>query len=130
MAVFLDILVTGRNDEEHLQTLARVLDRLQEAGLRLKQCKCTFMEKEVMFLCHKVDETGLHLAPEKVTAIQNAPSPKNLTELKAYLGLLNYYNKFFPNLCTVLAPVHKFLRKYAKCIWGGEQEAAFAQSKK
>ncbi len=131
VAVFLDdILVTGRNDEEHLQTLAKVLDRLQEAGLRLKRSKCTFMEKEVMFLGHKVDETGLHPAPEKVLAIQNAPSPKNVTELKAYLGLLNYYNKFLSNLSTVLAPVHRLLRKDAKWNWGGEQEAAFAQSKK
>lgn len=131
VAVFLDdILVTGRNDEEHLQTLARVLERLQEAGLRLKWSKCTFLEKEVMFLGHKVDETGLHPVPEKVTAIQNAPSPKTVTELKAYLGLLNYYNKFLPNLSTVLAPVHKMLRKDAKWKWGGEQEAAFVQSKK
>ncbi|XP_060742372.1 uncharacterized protein K02A2.6-like [Tachysurus vachellii] len=130
VAVFLDdILVTGRNDGEHLQTLARVLRRLQEAGLRLKRSKCTFMEKEVMFLGHKVDGTGLHPVPEKVTAIQNAPSPKTVTELKAYLGLLNYYNKFLPNLSTVLAPVHKLLRKDSKWHWGCEQEAAFVQSK-
>lgn len=129
--VFLDdILVTGRNDAEHLQTLARVLDRLQEAGLRLKLIKYTFMKKEAMFLGHKVDETDLHPIPEKVTAIQKAPSPKNVTELKAYLGLLNYYNKFLPNLSTVLVPVHKLLWKDAKWNWGGEQEAAFAQSKK
>ncbi|KAI7796507.1 hypothetical protein IRJ41_023564, partial [Triplophysa rosa] len=115
VAVFLDdILVTGRNDEEHLQTLARVMDRLQEAGLRLKWSKCSFTEKEVLFLGHKVDKTGLLPAPEKVTAIQNAPSPKNVTELKAYLGLLNYYNTFLPNLSTVLAPVHKLLRKDSK----------------
>ncbi|CAM4511130.1 unnamed protein product [Leuciscus chuanchicus] len=125
-----DILVTGRNDEEHLQTLARVLERLQEAGLRLKRSKCSFMEKEVTFLGHKVDETGLHPVPEKVTAIQNAPSPKNVTELKAYLGLLNYYNKFLPNLSTVLAPVHQLLRKDEKWNWKEEQEVAFAQSKK
>ncbi|XP_039524968.1 uncharacterized protein K02A2.6-like [Pimephales promelas] len=130
VAVFLDdILVTGRNDEEHLQTLARVLRRLQEAGLRLKRSKCSFMEKEVTFLGHKVDETGLHPVPEKVTALQNAPAPKNVTELKAYLGLLNYYNKFLPNLSTILAPVHKLLRKDEKWNWEGEQEAAFAQSK-
>ncbi len=110
--------------------LLKVLDRLQEAGLRLKRSKCTFMEKEVMFLGHKVDETGLHPAPGKVLAIQNAPSPKNVTELKAYLGLLNYYNKFLSNLSTVLAPVHRLLRKDAKWNLGGEQEAAFAQSKK
>ncbi len=130
-AVFLDdILVTGHNDKEHLQTLARALDRLQEAGLQLKRSKCTFMENEVMFLGHKVDETGLHPAPGKVMAIQNAPSPKNVTELKAYLGLLNYYNMFLSNMSTVLAPVHKLLQKDAKWNWGGEQEAAFTQSKK
>ncbi len=83
-----------------------------------------------MFLGHKVDETGLHPAPGKVMAIQNAPSPKNVTELKAYLELLNYYNMFLSNMSTVLAPVHKLLQKDAKWNWGREQEAAFTQSKK
>lgn len=131
VAVFLDdILVTGRNGEEHLQTLALVLKRLQEAGLRLKRSKCNFMEKEVMFLGHKVDETGLHPVPEKLIAIQSAPTPRNVTQLKAYLGLLNYYNKFLPNLSTVLAPVYRLLRKNVTWNWGVDQEVSFTQSKK
>ena len=61
VAIFLDdILLTGKDDEEHLQTLVLVLKRLQEAGLRLKRTKCSFMSEEVMFLGHKVDATGLH----------------------------------------------------------------------
>ena len=56
MAIFLDdILLTGKDDEEHLQTLVLVLKRLQEAGLRLKITKCSFMSEEVMFLGHKED---------------------------------------------------------------------------
>eukprot|EP00066_Takifugu_rubripes_P012215 XP_011601481.1 PREDICTED: uncharacterized protein K02A2.6-like [Takifugu rubripes] len=67
VTIFLDdILLTGKDDREHLQTLARVLKRLQEAGLRLKRSKCLFMNEEVMFLGHKVDATGLHPVHEKL----------------------------------------------------------------
>lgn len=86
VAIFLDdILLTGADNQEHLQTLARVLKRLQEAGLRLKRSKCLFMSGEVMFLCHKVDATGLHPIHEEVRAIKEAPTPSNVTELKAYV---------------------------------------------
>ncbi|KAL6461145.1 hypothetical protein MHYP_G00311110 [Metynnis hypsauchen] len=131
VAVYLDdILVTGRNDQEHLKTLSEVLKRLEEAGLRLKRSKCSFMGKEAEFLGHKVDSTGLHPLQNKVSAIQKAPSPTNVTELKAYLGLLNYYNRFLPNLSTLLAPLHQLLRKDSKWNWQKEQEAAFEKSKK
>lgn len=130
VTIFLDdILLTGKDDREHLQTLARVLKRLQEAGLRLKRTKCLFMNEEVMFLGHKVEATGLHPVHEKVQAIKEAPTPSNVTELKAYLGLLNYYNKFLPNLSTVLAPVHKLLQKETKWQWSEAQQAAFDKSK-
>ncbi|XP_038590459.1 uncharacterized protein K02A2.6-like [Micropterus salmoides] len=128
VAIFLDdILLTGKDDQEHLQTLSTVLKRLQDAGLRLKRTKCSFMVEEVMFLGHKVDATGLHPVNEKVQAIQEAPTPSN--ELKAYLGLLNYYNKFLKNLSTVLAPLHKLLKKETKWQWGEAQQASFEKSK-
>ena len=130
VAIFLDdILLTGKDDQEHLQTLSKVLQRLKEAGLRLKRSKCSFMSDEVMFLGHKVDSAGLHPVHEKVQAIKEAPTPSNVTELKAYLGLLNYYNKFLPSLSTVLAPVHKLLQKDTKWQWGEAQKAAFEKSK-
>ncbi|XP_061567238.1 uncharacterized protein K02A2.6-like [Cololabis saira] len=130
VAVFLDdILLTGRNDQEHLQTLEEVLKRLDQAGLRLRRNKCMFMSREVIFLGHKVDSTGLHPVHDKVAAIQDAPAPTSVTELKAYLGLLNYYNRFLPNLSTILAPVHRLLRKDTKWQWGKEQVDSFQHSK-
>lgn len=103
VAVYLDdILVTGVTDEEHLQTLDAVLTRLQDAGLRLKRDKCEFLQKEVRYLGHLVDAQGLHPLKDKVQALTEAPCPTNVTELKAYLGLLNYYNKFPPNLSSIL----------------------------
>ncbi|XP_058880768.1 uncharacterized protein K02A2.6-like [Acipenser ruthenus] len=100
VAIYLDdILVTGKNDQEHLQTLSKVLQRVEEEGLRLKRSKCTFLGGEAEFLGNKVDATGPHPLKNKVQAIQNAPAPTNITELKAYLGLLNYYNR-----CSTFTP--------------------------
>ncbi len=63
-------------------------------------------------------------------AIQEAPTLQSVSELKAYLGLLNYYHKFLPSLSTVLAPLHRLLKKETKWTWGHEQEEALVKSKK
>ncbi|KAL7852512.1 hypothetical protein SRHO_G00182970 [Serrasalmus rhombeus] len=78
---------------------------------------------------HRIDATGLHPVAEKVQAIQEAPTLKTLTELKAFLGLLNYYHRLLPNLSTILAPLHELLRKDREWKWGKEQEAAFKNAK-
>ena len=130
VAVYLDdILLTGPTEFEHLQTLDEVLRRLEEAGLRLHRKKCSFLQDEVEYLGHKVDAEGLHPVDSKVAAIEEAPSPTTVSELKAYLGLLNYYNRFLPNLATLLAPLHCLLRKDVPWAWGREQEDAFRESK-
>jgi len=76
-----------------------------------------------------VNAEGLHPVKSKVRAIEEAPPPTTVTELKAYLGLLNYYNKFLPSLATRLAPLHKLLRKDVVWVWNKEQEEAFQNSK-
>ncbi len=124
-----DIILTGREDKDHLRILDQVLQHLEVAGLRLKCSKCQFMEKEVTFLGHRVDATGIHPVPVKVKAVQQAPTPTSVTELKVYVGLLNFYNKFLPKLSPLLAPIHKLLRKDEPRGWGSEQEAAFKKSK-
>lgn len=124
-----DILVTGTSDEEHLRNLDEVLSRLKRSGLRLKRSKCEFLGEEVVFLGHKISAEGVQPVTEKVTAIQEAPTPQSVSELKAYLGLLNYYHKFLPSLSTLLAPLHALLRKESKWTWGSEQKEAFEKSK-
>lgn len=106
-----------------------VLKQLEGAVLMFKRDKCLYMNKEMMFLGHKVDATGLHPVHEKVQVIKEAPALSNVTELKAYLGPLNYCNKFLPNLSTVLAPVHKLLHKDIRWQWREAQQAAFEKSK-
>ena len=124
-----DILITGANDEEHLKNLSEVLSHMQSAGLRLRKDKCKFMSLSVVYLGHRIDAQGLHPTSEKVAAIQQAPTPQNSTELRAYLGLLNYYSKFMPNLSAKLAPLYKLLQKNTPWYWGTHESRAFKQSK-
>ena len=124
-----DVLITGKTDEEHLKTLDTVLTRLKEAGLRLKKMKCSFMADSVTYLGHRIDAQGLHPLQEKVEAIQQAPPPKNVSELKAFLGLLTYYNRFLCNLSTVLSPLYRLLRKDVRFKWTQAEEQAFGKAK-
>ncbi len=78
-----DVLVTGATDEQHLQTLGVVLQRLEKAGLRANRSKCKFMVPSVTYLGYVIDQHGLHPVKEKVKAVQDAPTPRNVSELKS-----------------------------------------------
>ena len=124
-----DILISGTSEADHLQNLHLVLQQLENAGLTLKKSKCKFRVSSVEYLGHIIDANGLHPSESKVKAIRDAPTPTNVTELKSFLGLLNYYHKFLPDLSTILAPLHQLLRKDAKWIWSQTQDKAFQHSK-
>ena len=94
---YLDKLVTGRTDQEHLENLEKVFQRLQEYGVTLRKDKCLLFKESVEHLGHHIDASGVHTSGDKIKAIVNAPSPRNLPELRSFLGLLNYYAKFIPN---------------------------------
>lgn len=117
------------DETDHLKNQDEVLRRLGEAGLRLKRSKRAFVQEEVEYLGHRVDAQALHPVEKKVKAVMDAPTPTNVTELKAYLGLLNYYNKFLPNLAILLAPLHELLRHDVRWSWQKKQEEAFQKSK-
>ena len=124
-----DILVTGKTIEEHLQNLEVVLSKLSEVGLKLKQQKCIFLAPEVEYLGYTITKEGIKLSASKVQAIQEAKTPTCLTELRAFLGMLNYYAKFLPNLSTLLAPLYKLLQKNTTWQWNTAQQNAFKQAK-
>ena len=104
-----NILVTGKIDEEHLMNLEKVFNHLQEHGLHLKQTKCAFMSSRVEYLGYVIDAEGIKATPKKVEAISKAPQPKIKTELRSFLGLLNYYGKFIPQLASVTQPLNQLL---------------------
>ncbi|XP_039664152.1 uncharacterized protein K02A2.6-like [Perca fluviatilis] len=124
-----DILVTGATEARHLENLEQVLKRLSDAGLRLKREKCVFMAPSVTYLGHSITAEGLRPVEDKVRAIKETPSPKNITELRSFLGMVNYYGKFLQDLSKVLAPLYKLLHNDTKWQWCAEQEKAFKEVK-
>ena len=130
VAVFLDdILITGSSEETHLQHLREVLRRLDAEGFRLKKEKCTFMLPEVTYLGHRITSEGIQPTADKVKAVQNAPTPENTSQLKSFLGLVNFYGKFLPHLSSVLSPLNNLLRKGVAFKWGSQQSQAFEKVK-
>ena len=125
-----DVLVSGESEAEHLQILEVVLTRLQQAGFRLKLSKCAFMLPSLEYLGHVISKDGIQPTETKKRAIVDAPTPKNVTELRSFLGMLTYYSKFLPKLATVLSPQYLLLQKNKPWSWSGEQASAFIQAKK
>ena len=125
-----DFLVSAATEEEHLQKLEMVFNRLEKAGLQARESKCEFMVPSMSYLGHQIDEEGLHPLADKVQAVVETPSPKSVPKLKAYLGLLTYYCKFLPDVSTVLAPLYRLLRQDTWWRWSTKEEKAFRESKK
>lgn len=126
---FDNFYITGPNDDSHLNTLKKVLNICHEKGLRLRKDKCEFMKPEIDFLGYRLNKEGLQPQPEKVEAIKNAPKPENVSQLKSFLGLVNYYRKFISNLASKLEPLHRLLQKDTKWQWGRDQQRAFQKAK-
>ena len=124
-----DILVTGKTTEEHLEHLTEVLRQLKEAGMRLKKEKCAYLLPSVEYLGHIITKEGLRTADSKVDAIVRAPSPRNVTELRSFLGFVNYYGKFLPSLAVILSPLYSLLQKTKRWSWGQSQAEAFDKVK-
>ena len=124
-----DVLVTGSTEASHLRNLEAVLSKMESAGVRLKKEKCTFLLPAVEYLGHKISKQGLHPSAEKTRAIKEAPTPCNVTQLKSFLGLVNYYGKFIPNVSTLLAPLYSLLQKQTTWSWGPAQQQAFEAAK-
>lgn len=122
-----DICITGPDKTTHLSRLRDVLCRLNEAGLRLQKEKCELFKNSVTYLGYTINKDGLHASTEKVKAIINAPEPTNVTEVKRFLGVVNYYRNFIPNASSVLSPLHELLRSDAEWEWGERQRRAVRQ---
>jgi len=120
VSVYLDDL--GSTVKEHIENLDKVLGILATASF---QTKCKFLLPSVEYL----DQHGLYPTKEKVKAIREAPEPQNVSELRSFLSIINYYAKFLTNLSTKLAPLYALLQKESKWAWGQPQAKAFQTAK-
>jgi len=124
-----DIVIYGKNLEDHNNKLQAVFHRLREHNLKLQPEKCHFLKKEVVYLGHKCSSKGALPDPEKTKCVQTFPRPRTIRQVQSFLGLTNYYRKFIPNFSNIAEPINKILRKDAKFKWTEECEKAFNKLK-
>lgn len=105
-----DIIVFSTSLQSHLQDIAKVLQTLQEANLKVQCDKSEFLRKEVEFLGHVVTTDGVKPNPRKVEAVKSWPLPKTPKELKSFLGTVSYYRRFIPRFAHIAKPLTSKLR--------------------
>lgn len=125
-----DILIFSNTREEHLEHIRVVLERLRKHRLYASPKKCSFMNEEAEFLGLVVGRDGIRVQPRKVEVIQNWPRPINLTELRSFLGLVQFFRRFIPNFSARAAPLSALLQKRSGIrSWDDRAQAAFADLK-
>ncbi|CAH8658130.1 unnamed protein product [Dicrocoelium dendriticum] len=124
-----DVIVHGSSVEEHNDRLRIVLQRLRQAGLRLKGSKCRFLRSQVTFLGHVITPNGISTDPGKCEKVQSWPRPRNVEDLRSFLGLASYYRRFIRNFATISAPLHRLTEKGRQFLWTDECNRAFTQLK-
>ncbi|UYV75691.1 K02A2.6-like [Cordylochernes scorpioides] len=125
-----DVLVSTASVEEHMAVLKTIFVRLQKHNIKLKREKCEFLRREIQYLGHLIKEDGIRPLEDKIQGLQKAKIPTNVSELRSFLGLVNYYGKFIPNLPELLEPLHKLLKKNSYWKWTGECEEAISECKR
>ena len=129
VAVYLDnILISGKTAEDHLNNLRRLLKRLDDRGLRCRIQKCVFAQDSVTYLGHTISRDGISKRP-KADAVTKMPAPSNVSQLRSFLGSVQFYNKFLPDLSTISEPLYHLTEKHTKWKWEEPQQDAFQKLK-
>jgi hypothetical protein len=128
--VFLDdIFVYSKSKEEHEQHLKMVLQVLREHGLYAKLSKCIFYLKKIHYLRHIISAARTEVYPEKIEAIRGWPTPNNVTEVRSFMGLVDYYRRFIKGFSKIASPITSLQKKGAKFEWTSKCEESFQQLK-
>ena len=125
-----DIIIYGPNTAEHDKRLEKVLTRLRDRGLTLNKEKCVFHMPKLTFMGLVLSRQGIGSTEEKVKAVNEACEPQSVSEVKSFLGLVNFNARFIPDLATVAEPLRRLTKKGEPFVFGPEQKTAFAELKR
>lgn len=120
-----DILIPGKSWTDLKSKLRLVLEALRKAGFTIKLAKCRFLFGKVAYLGHEISANGIEPGTEKVGAIRDFPAPKNVHEIRRFLGLTSYFRKFVPRFAHIAQPLSRLLKTGAVFDWGEAQVKAF-----
>ena len=118
VVVFIDdILVYSKIREEHVEHLRTILSTLRANELYAKFSKCEFWLERVAFLGHFVSKEGVEVDPAKIEAVKNWPTPRNVADIRSFLGLAGYYRRFVEDFSRIAKPMTSLVKQDCKFVW-------------
>jgi len=125
-----NVLVKTETEKGHDEIVEEVLRRLEENDLYVKPEKCVWKVRKIGFLGVVIGPSGIEMEKEKVDGVLSWPKPKNMKDIRKFLGLANYYRRFIKDFARVARPINMLMRKDMKWQWREEQQKAFDELKR
>ena len=124
--VFLDdIFVYSKNGEQHEQHLRKTLEKLQEHKLYGKKSKCFFAKDKLVYLGRVISKDGIHIDPDKARLILEWPTPKNVREVRGFIGLAQYERKHIKDFSKIASPLTDLTKLDKQFVWTEKCQQAF-----
>jgi len=120
-----DILIYSENLDSHAQLLAAVLQLLADHNLFAKTSKCSFAQPTIEYLGHVISRAGVATDPHKIQAVQDWPAPRNIKDVRGFLGLTGYYRRFIKHYSLISRPLTLLLKKDTPFVWTSTTQEAF-----
>ncbi|CAI2738976.1 unnamed protein product [Dicrocoelium dendriticum] len=125
MAYLDDIIIVSSTAEDHYTHLNEVFSRIDGYGFRVRPEKCQLMMSSITYLGSIIDSSGRRPDPNKIKAIKLMPHPTNKATLQSFLGLVNYYHNFVPQMHELRAPLNALLANESVWNWSPQCQKAF-----
>ncbi|UYV83760.1 K02A2.6-like, partial [Cordylochernes scorpioides] len=124
-----DIIVMGKSFEEHLINLERVLQKIRGARLKLNPRKCKPFKEKVRYLGHVISRQGIQTDPDRTETVRQWPVPRDVHQLRSFLGLCSYYRRFVPGFSNIARPLHRLTESGRPFSWTIDCERAMDKLK-
>jgi putative transposase len=127
-----DILIYSKSLDEHLNHIQLVLNALERQKIKLKLSKCHFAKEEITYLGHSLSYNKIKPKNSNIQAITDFPIPEKVKNVEQFLGKVNYYRKFIPNITAKLSPLYELLtneQRTKKFIWNEQCHKSFIEIK-
>ena len=125
-----DVVIHGKDTEQHDKYLQEFLQRCQDKGIKLNRDELELRMNEITSMGHRITRDGLQPDPDKIKAIVEMETPQNVEQLRRFLGIVNYLGRFLSHLTTAAQPLHNLIKHNVKWTWSEAQENSFNEVKK
>ena len=120
-----DLIIFGRDYEEHYARLEEVLQRIRQANLKLSPKKCHLLKHRILYLGHSIENGKISPDPEKTRLVDTYPVPRNVKDIRSFVSLASYYRRFVKNFAQIAKPLTAMLEKTSKFDWNANCQQAF-----